>query len=206
MNDSSNDRTSVESDRDWVLPLFGVLVALLVFVVIGLLVAAARSDTAEDSFAGQVEVYTNCLRDNGANVPQVEALGDGGFRITVEGPVLQQRGDLESLREAHDVCEALTPDLELLLAQLGPELLLGLSEFDGFEERFTPPDDEFFHGRSPHHRFPGDRFHGDRFRGFGPGGFDLDLEEACELLESGELPDSGPRIERLREVCAGLED
>jgi hypothetical protein len=166
--------------------------------VVGFAIAAVRSNDVEDTFAGQVEDYTSCLRDNGAAVPQFEALADGGFRITFDGSVFDGGLDFSRLREAHVACAELTPDLELLLGGFAPDLLRGLSEFDvspRFDERFTP--------RGEHDRR--ERRRDDRSRGFGGERFDLGLEEACELLEAGELPDGLPRIGRLRELCEDLQ-
>jgi|GEM_PF-4982379 len=90
--------------QDWVIPavLVGVIVAIGLIVV---LVLAVRTATSEDgSFAGQLEKWSVCLRSEGANVPLVEPLRNGGFRITVDGSLVEAGLDSEVLSLALDKC------------------------------------------------------------------------------------------------------
>ena len=58
----------------------------------------------DPSPAAQLEDWTRCLRDEGAPVPLVEAVSGGGFRITVDGDVLERDLDSTETLEAFDAC------------------------------------------------------------------------------------------------------
>ena len=117
---------------DWVVPAIIVGVGVGVLFVIGLVFALTADDRVEASgLVYELEVYTTCLSDHGANVPVVEARGDGGFSVTVPGSLVDGEVDTNAWREAHDLCSDVAPDLfGGLLGGLSGGLLGGL--MDGF--------------------------------------------------------------------------
>ena len=174
------DQKSSSSAPDWLLPLVLIVVALLVGLAgWGIYEATAGGSDGDDaSIARQLELYTVCLNDHGANVPLVETRSDGGFAVIVPGSLLDHEIDLEQWREASEQCQTLEPN--------PLELLSGLEELDlsslGFLFGRGLGDGGF-----------------DR-RG---GGFDIaprQLRELCRRLERGDLPQDINRGE-LREVC-----
>jgi len=96
--------------EDWVIPavLVGVIAVLGLIVVLVLAVRATSSD--DGTFAGQLEQWSVCLRSEGANVPLVETLRDGGFRVTVDGSLVEVGIDLEALKPALDKCHDDAPE------------------------------------------------------------------------------------------------
>ena len=96
--------------RDWVIPaiLVGVVVLLGLIVALVLAVRATRGD--EGTFAGELERWSACLRSEGANVPLVETLRDGGFRVTVDGSLVEDGIDAEALKPALDECQDEAPE------------------------------------------------------------------------------------------------
>jgi len=125
--------------QDWVIPavLVRVIVAIGLIVVLVLAVRAASSE--DESFAGQLEKWSVCLRSEGANVPLVEPLRNGGFRITVDGSLVEAGLDLEVMSSALDKCRDDAPEsvqrIVTLLNDLSdsPFWFLG-SELFEFEE------------------------------------------------------------------------
>ncbi|RLE23018.1 MAG: hypothetical protein DRJ50_06810 [Actinobacteria bacterium] len=117
---------------DWVVPAIIVGVGVGVLFVIGLVFALTADDRVEASgLVYELEVYTTCLSDHGANVPVVEARSDGGFSITVPGSLVDGEVDTNAWREAHDLCSDVAPDLfGGLLGGLSGGLFGGL--MDGF--------------------------------------------------------------------------
>ncbi len=117
---------------DWVVPAIIVGVGVGVLFVIGLVFALTADDRVEASgLVYELEVYTTCLSDHGANVPVVEARSDGGFSVTVPGSLVDGEVDTNAWREAHDLCSDVAPDLfGGLLGGLSGGLLGGL--MDGF--------------------------------------------------------------------------
>ncbi len=120
---------SESSTPSWVVP--ALLIAAAVFVgVVGWLVWNASSDGAEDEgLIPRLEAYTSCLSDEGANVPVIEARGDGGFAIVVPGALLDHDVDVQRFFKAAQACRDLAPDAIATLfgsgdLDLGP--LLGL--------------------------------------------------------------------------------
>jgi len=186
-------------DRDWIVPgvLVGVIVILAVIAVATL--ATQTSDAEDDAIAGQLETWTSCLRGEGANVPLVETLRGGGFRITVDGSLVEEGIDEATLGPALEACEEKVPE--------GVQRMMTL--IDGFSE-------------SPFGSFEMleefDMFEGfERFGGFD--GFEvpndlggprvprierelerLDLAEICGLIDDGDIdPAVLPR--RLLRAC-----
>ena len=173
-------QNSSSSTPDWLLPLVLIVVALLTGLAgWGIYEATAGGGDGDDaSVARQLELYTACLNDHGANVPLVETRSDGGFAIIVPGSLLDHEIDLEQWRAASEECQPLEPN--------PLELLSGLEDLD-------MSNLAFLFGRG----FDDGEF--DR-RG---GGLDLgprQLRELCRRLERGDLPDDINRRE-LREVC-----
>ncbi|MEN8114980.1 MAG: hypothetical protein ABFS21_11410, partial [Actinomycetota bacterium] len=77
-----------------------------VFLLIWWAVSALVGVGAEDPppIVQNLDDYTRCLADHGANVPRVEARSDGGFAIVVPGSLLDDGVDHEAWRAAHDEC------------------------------------------------------------------------------------------------------
>ena len=97
---------------DWVVPaiLVGVAVALvIVFTVVFIVTGADRSEP--EGLAEQLDAYTRCLNDHGADVPRVEARRDGGFSIPVSGSMIENGFDPAAWFEAHGACGEVAPDL-----------------------------------------------------------------------------------------------
>lgn len=91
--------------NDWLLPAVLVLVSVLLITVVVGVVYALRSTTGEDdSLAGEMEIWTRCLRSEGAGVPLVESLDGGGFRLTFDDAVLDGEHNPDEFLVAFDQC------------------------------------------------------------------------------------------------------
>jgi hypothetical protein len=100
------------TQADWAVPAILAGVGVVFLLVIGLVIALTADDRAEASgLAHELEVYTSCLADHGANVPLVETRRDGGFSVTVPGSLVDGEIDTTAWREAHDQCSDVAPDL-----------------------------------------------------------------------------------------------
>jgi len=112
---------------DWVVPAILVGVGLGLLLVLGLVLTltdAGRSEPA--GLAEELEVYTRCLADHGANVPLVEANRDGGFSVTVPGSLVDEGLDTPAWMQAYGECGDVAPDLfGGLFGVLGEGLLGG---------------------------------------------------------------------------------
>jgi hypothetical protein len=163
--------------QDWFLPAVLVALAGSLVLIAGIAYGVQSNAVDTDSAAGQLEQWTSCLRSEGANVPQVETLPNGGLRVTVDGSLVDEGINWETLDPALDACEDLAP--EEMRSIMG--LIEGFSEFPHAEfEMF-----EF-----------GEIDEADVEREF------RDLSEICERIEQGEIdPAEVPR--RLRRACAG---
>lgn len=119
---------------DWVIPAIIVGAGVGLFLVIGLIFALTANDRVEASgLVNELDVYTTCLTDHGANAPRVETRRDGGFSVTVPGSLVDGEVDTTVWREAHDQCSDVAPDLfGGLLGGLSGGLLEDL--VDGFPE------------------------------------------------------------------------
>ncbi|MCL1598312.1 MAG: hypothetical protein M3094_03950, partial [Actinomycetia bacterium] len=171
-------------DTDWLVPAILVGVAIVaVLVVVG--VAASVSGSGEDeTMAQELETWSRCLRTQGAPVPLVESLRDGGFRVTFDATVLDGAAEIATASAAFDACRGDAPDLVREFADR-------LDMFGGFASGrdlfgFLPGDDSFGFEHGP--------LYGDSgpFDGVEPGVRDLDeltLDELCgrvvDRLESG---------------------
>lgn len=122
----SNDNAGIEpKNEDWLLPaaLVGVVVVLGLIIAI---VAGVRAGADDDeSVAGQLEQWSSCLRGQGANVPLVEALRDGGFRVTVDGSLVEDGIDTDALGPALDACKDDAPEA----VRKFTDMVDGFSEF-----------------------------------------------------------------------------
>ncbi|MFV9671950.1 MAG: hypothetical protein ACNYZH_01895 [Acidimicrobiia bacterium] len=113
---------------DWVIPAIIVGIGVGLFLVVGIAFALTANDRVEASgLVYELEAYTTCLADHGANVPVVEVRRDGGFSVTVPGSLVDGAVDTTAWREAHDQCSDVAPDLfGGLLGGLSGGLLGGL--------------------------------------------------------------------------------
>lgn len=122
------DQTSSGEDSgrpDWLIPAILVGFIVLVALFVGVVLGARGAGSDDDAVAVQLERWSSCLRSEGANVPLVESLRDGGFRITVDGSLVEEGIDTEALGPALEACEEDAPDyLRRMML-----LLEGLSEF-----------------------------------------------------------------------------
>lgn len=115
-------RQSAETPQ-WLIPVLLIAGAFVAALIVLGIWAANQDDGSEDAtLVEQLESYTACLNDHGANVPLVETRSDGGFAIIVPGSLVDGDVDLERWRAARQACRDLEPN--------PLELLFGGSEFD----------------------------------------------------------------------------
>lgn len=192
---------------DWVVPTVLVALGLGLFFALGLALAVAAEDHSEASpLIRDLDVYTDCLIDHGADVPRVEVRPDGGFAISVPGALVEGDFDVSAWQEAADQCAPLAPDL------FGG--FLGESSGDWFE---VFSEDVFDDIGSIDESVVVDEFGVLELEGAprprrpespAPDGWRVPPEELaqhCERLAGLEDGVSGPRINRLRRLCASLE-
>jgi len=99
-----------QEQPDWLIPAVLAAVGLVVVVaLVGFFVVRSTS-SEDDTLAGQMESWTRCLRSEGAAVPLVEAIGEGGFRVTVDDLVLEGQFDFDSFSVAFEKCLDDAPD------------------------------------------------------------------------------------------------
>ena len=200
---ASDTRTS--SHLDWLVPTLLIVAAVVVGLAAWLIYNATDDDASEQGLVEQLEVYTRCLQDHGANVPLVEARSDGGFAVIVPGSLVSGAVDLTLWTEARDACHSVEPNLfglvfgadDLNLDDLSLMLLPGL--LDGgslFEDEPRRPGSGFFDEDRPR----GDRFFDDRGGPFPAIPRDAGLGELCERLDA-DLRPSGIDLDSLRELC-----
>lgn len=180
-------------DQDWFVPAVLVAVIGVLGLIIVIVLAAQASDAEEESIAGQFERWTSCLRAEGANVPLVETIRGGGFRVTVDGSLVEEGIDEAALGPALEACEEESPEgVQQLMSLIdgfshGPfemfgefEMLEKFGEFEDFEEF-----DDFSGPRRPRVEREIEQ---------------MELAEICERIESGDIdPSSVPR--RLLRAC-----
>jgi len=161
--------------QDWFLPAVLVAFAGSLVLIAGITYGVQSNAVDADSAAGQLEQWSSCLESKGANVPQVETLRDGGIRITVDGSLVDEGLDWETLGPALEACEDQAP--EEMRSMMG--LIEGFSEFPHAELEM------FEFGEL-------DEAHTEReFR---------NLSEICERIERGEI-DPAEVTRRLRRAC-----
>jgi hypothetical protein len=108
-----------DARRDWLLPAAVVGVAVGVVVVIVFTLALVRTSQPETPIE-QVAAWTACLRREGADVPLIESLPDGGVRVTIEGSILDGDLDPRAYVSAFRACADAMPEaLTDLLDRLG---------------------------------------------------------------------------------------
>lgn len=101
---------TTSENPDWLVP--AVLVATLVIVALfsGIFASVRGAGLEDDTLAGEFERWSTCLRSEGANVPLVEAVNDGGFRVTIDGSFFEEGLDHDALGPAMDACEEEVPE------------------------------------------------------------------------------------------------
>lgn len=165
----------MRNENDWILPaaLVGAVLLFAVAFAIGFAVGNRDDSTSTASpIVDDLAAYTECLRDNGADVPLVES-GDGELSVTFfEGDI-----DPEVLGDAMAACE-----------ELAPGIVRGLLDLETWSEESDP-----FRER----RGPGFHFDPEFESRFEPR-----FEEFCALLDEGFIPPDSAIYDELLEVCA----
>jgi hypothetical protein len=181
--------TTQPEDTDWFLP--AVLVAIAgTLVLIAAIAFGIQSDNGDGSPAeAQLELWSSCLRSEGANVPLAEVLRGGGFRITVDGSLVEEGIDWGTLGPALDECEDQAPEEVLSMMAFVEGLVESPNEdFEMFEDF----DDSELFGFMRRHRGP-------PFQG------EMELSQICEQIERGGIePDVLSR--HLRRACRKSAD
>jgi hypothetical protein len=166
------DRASPEN-QDWYVPGILVGAVIVLAVIIGIVVGVRGQGHNDESVTAQFARWSSCLRSEGANVPLVEPLRDGGFRVTVDGSLLSDGLEPDSIGPALEACSDDVP--EGITKVMSSMVDLSWLTFD--EKRGTPFD-----------WFKDDQRHGGR---------DLnDVAKLCERIENGEIDKSNlpPRL------------
>jgi len=96
---------------DWIVPAILAAVGLVLVITVGIFLSIASGPAEPDGLAAELEVYTRCLSDHGADVPVIDARRDGGFSVTVPGALVEHGPDPETWWEAHGACSDVAPDL-----------------------------------------------------------------------------------------------
>lgn len=184
-----NDQRS--GSADWVVPAVLVALALALLIAIALALAVAAEDRAEAPMAIQdLDIYTACLVENGANLPRIKAGPGGGFTVIVPESLVDGGFDSAAWQQAADQCAEVAPDLfDALLGEFSGDWDISL--FDSFA------DTEVFDA-APWHRLT--QSHSRDRRGLPP----VEWIRRCALLEDGEIERSRPRIDVLRRQCERL--
>ena len=180
-----NDRRQGMSD--WAVPAVLVSLSAGLLLVIGIAFAVSAEESAEaPALIGDLDIYTACLVDHGADVPRVVAGRGGGFSVIVPGSLVEGDVDRTVLREAVDACAAVTPDVVgSLLRDLSLDWIEEIEVHEETVERDTrrrarpgpapwmPPPDE--------------------------------LRILCDRLNEDGIGVEGLRDDRLRRLCEDLE-
>ncbi len=173
---------------DWLIPAILLAVGGVVAIALIAIVAVRSTSTAEPTLAVQMEVWTRCLRSEGAPVPLVEAVGDGGFRVTFDDVVVGAQMDSDVYKAAFDQCLDVAPD--------GIQTLVGV--VDGLKSLPFGGSDMGWLG-SLLFELGGSRMFGDSDMG------EPTLDELCAQLDGLELvvPDVA---DELRSLCPAGSD
>jgi hypothetical protein len=201
----TTDSQQTNEMPDWVIPAIVVAVAVFLLVAAGVLYALTRSSAEPETLAAEFEVYTACLRANGADVPLVEVRGDEGFAIIFDDEFLDGGFDPALLGPAIDACNDVVPEDVAFLTGLAGGFdvgfLDGIFGGDMFGEEFFGHGPEHGRGIFGHEGSPREGFDLDRVpdleRGFLP-------EELCAALEMGDLPPEFPGLKRLADLCDSI--
>jgi hypothetical protein len=192
--------------QDWVVPAVLVGLGLGLLFVVGLAVTvSAEQRAAAPPLIADLDRYTECLVDHGADVPRVVVGRDGGFSVVVPGSLVAGEVDTDAWHVAADECGDVAPDLSgaliggLLEGSLDgmPRGLLeeigSVAGFGGIDEMLIYGDD--IAKPTPRPGEPG--------RGNSPGPSDA-LARQCKRLETAGDTIAGPRVQRLRRECERL--
>lgn len=197
-------------DADWAVP--AVLVALGggLFFALGLLLAVAAEDRLQaPPLVQELDAYTECLVDHGADVPRIEVGRDGGFTISIPSSLVEGEFDESAWRHAADQCVGAAPktlgglsggfssDWFGVIPEQGWEAIGSIGD-SGVADQFGVL--EF--GAHPRTRRQGAHSQPGRER-------PLDaLDRRCDrLADENDLGDRafGPRLDRLRRQCERLD-
>ena len=195
---------------DWAVPAVLVALGVGLFFAVGLILAVAAEDRSQaPPLVQELDTYTECLVDHGADVPRVEVGRNGGFTISIPSSLVEGEFDGSAWRHAADQCVG-----------AAPEILGGLSGgFSGNWFEVVPEDmwedigsiaesvvvDEFDileFGVHPRARRQGS--HSQQAR---EAPLDV-LERRCgRFADEKDFGDRafGPRIDRLRRQCERLD-
>lgn len=182
--------------NDRVVPAVLVGLSLGLLLVVGIALAVSAEDRAEaPRLITELDVFTACLVNHGADVPRVVVGRDGGFTVVVPGSVVQGDIDGSAWSEAAGECADVAPDV------FGP--LFGgfsLDWIEGFEGHDETLDVETY-------RFDLDEGAGRRERsGQGPWMPPPDeLRRRCDQLDETGIGVEGLRGDRLRRLCEDLD-
>ncbi len=110
MTQNSGTSEHEAEQEDWVIPAILVLVIAFVLVVIGIFIAVRANSSDDTTPLGQAEAWTRCLRSEGVNVPLIESTDDGGFRITVDGSLIDDGLEFQALPDALSACVDEAPE------------------------------------------------------------------------------------------------
>jgi hypothetical protein len=189
---------------DWAVPAVLIALGLGLILATGLAFAVAAEDRSETSMLIQdLETYTTCLVDHGADVPRVEAGTDGDFLVFVPGSLAEGKFDQSAWRLAADQCAESAPDVfggrvGSLSGDWFNTIPEEIFEYLGSVGDVTDVDVLEFDAH-PRPRRPGST---------PPKGRNVpppDLERVCQRLAEVEDQPVGPRIDRLRRQCEHLD-
>lgn len=141
------DRTS-PVNQDWFVPAVLVAVVIALAVIIGIVTGVRSQGRNDNSVARQLERWSSCLRSEGANVPLFESARDGGFRVTVDGSLLSEGLDPDSIGPALDACLDDVPEgIAKIMSALDDPSWLSFGEIGDrtleFDEMHGIPFDRF---------------------------------------------------------------
>ncbi len=138
--DEERPRRGLPSDRYFLFVMLALVAVAAAAFGAGLAVGGNGEEEARETFAHHLEAWADCLSEEGAAVPNVDARADGGFTVDVQAGFFDEFEFRPFLRAAV-ACREVLP-LEGLVEILGIPGQLFEPERRGFEpeERFPPPD------------------------------------------------------------------
>lgn len=185
---------------DWMVPAVLVGLSLVLALVTGVAFAVSAEQSSEaPALIQEIEIYTACLADNGADVPRVEVRRGGAFAVVVPGSLVDGEVDESAWRQAADACAGVAPDL--FGAILGGFPFDGITATAQANGEFDAPFDGLIEvEKSPlgwgRHPWKADHPRLDREMPPYDG-----LLPRCERLATAASEWDGPRIDRLRRHC-----